>query len=117
MAGRPKRRARLAAEGTGEHSYDRWEREEGERNPVFAELTAAKDAVLEMDAPVQRLAALLLSMSPEGRKRLIRSIPRKPLGGIGAERWLSATIDLILYVPWIDAIKTEREDLLYGDQE
>ena len=45
MVGRPKRRARLAAEGTGEHSYDRWEREEGERNPVFAELTAAKDAL------------------------------------------------------------------------
>ena len=47
MAGRPKRRARLAAEGTGEHSYDRWESEEGERNPVFAELIAAKDAEIK----------------------------------------------------------------------
>jgi hypothetical protein len=117
MAGRPKRRARLAAASGGEDVYAKWERESGAEKPVFAELTEAKYAVLDADAGMVRLATLLSTISPEGRKALLRSIPREGLGGLSPQKWLAATIGVFVTEEWIDCIKSEREEVLYEGED
>jgi len=117
MAGRPKRRAKLAAASGVEGDYERWEREAGAEKPVFGELTEAKYAVLDADAGMVRLATLLSTISPEGRKALLRSIPRRGLGGLSPQKWLAATIGVFVTEEWIECIRSEREEVLYGDQD
>ena len=119
MAGRPQRRAKLAAASSVESGYDRTKREYGERDPGHRLLMEAQGLVGEVQWAFERLAQVAAKMSPKHRAVLMEALEVEETElSASPEQWFEASHYLTTFWPeYLSAAIANFETEEYYDED